>query len=258
MHWSFLRKCCLEKVAGLWLLCLLSACASKPDTLLIATSANMALTMEELISAFVSTSTTQCEMVTGSSGKLYAQIVAGAPYHVFVSADTMYPAEIHRSGLSTVAPEIYAEGKLVLWSQRPFPNLEAALQSDFSFLAIPNPKVAPYGKAAVAYLENTTQYERLKDRLVMGENIGQTAQFLQTGTADMAIVSESVIMALPNSQELHWFELPQNEYPKLLQAAVLLNAKPSHAEAEAFYNFLFSAKAKEILNTFGYQVAVNE
>lgn len=215
----------------------------------------MQYAMEDLVVAFEEETGTPCDVVLGSSGKLYAQLTTGAPYHVFVSADMEHPEALYRQGLTAGIPKVYAMGKLVLLSRKKASSLASALAQPIKHCAVPNPQVAPYGVAALEFLKSEGYYDTLQDKLVFGENVAQTAQFLQSGAADIAIVSQSLVHAVEEIESGSWFELPINSHGPLLQGSVVVHQPELKDEAQAFHQFLSSKKAKEILNTFGYQAA---
>lgn len=233
--------------------CLASCIQKKNSALLIATSANMQFAMEELVSEFEGQTGVSCEIVLGSSGKLTALITEGAPYHVFVSADMEYPMHLFKEGMATAPPEIYAQGELVLWSIKDsLLNWENFDTESIEHFVIPNPKIAPYGRAAVEAIKKAGFYEQLETKLVLGENVAQTAQYMLSGAANYGIVSRSIVSVEKNKNLGKWTPIPESHYSLVSQGAVLLKSGNQAPEARAFYNFLFSERGMRILNTFGY------
>jgi len=171
----------LKWVMVLFLALVQLQCKVEPEPkITIATAANMQFAMEELITAFTDKTGIPCTMVVSSSGKLTAQIIAGAPYDIFVAADMKYPQEIYEKGLAQRPPKIYAYGTLVLWSllDEVIPSLPILEENIINHIAIANPKTAPYGKAAKMILEEKGIYNTLEEKLVFGESIAQTNQFI--------------------------------------------------------------------------------
>lgn len=242
----------------LFFLCflLLSCNAPSNDGLLIATAANMQFAIKPLMEQFTQETGIPCKSVLSSSGKLTAQIQEGAPFDVFVSADMMYPMALYQSGFALQEPSIYAYGTLVLWTIHNDlqPAIDALSHDKIKYIALANPKTAPYGVAALEVLERFKISEIVKERLVYGENIAQTNQFITTQAADVGFTSKSVVLSPNLAQQGHWIEVPQDAYTPLAQGIVLLkNAEKKPIKAQKFYDFVFSPKGKEILTTFGYR-----
>lgn len=240
----------------LLILLLLTACETrKPKALVIATAANVQFAMEELTSEFTKITGIRCETVLSSSGKLTTQIMEGAPFHVFISADMSYPEQLFKRGLTTGPPEVYAYGKLVLWTMRDGlePSLGLLTDDAVRHVAIANPKTAPYGTAAVQALENAGIFEKIKPKLVYGESISQTNQFIISKTADAGFTAKSVVLSPEMKDRGRWVEMEADTYAPIAQGAVLLKKTGSMTEAaEAFHRFLFSENAKTILKKYGY------
>lgn len=235
---------------------LLARCQQQnDDKLTIATAANMQFASKELISVFEQDYNIDCEMVVSSSGKLTAQITEGAPYDVFLSADMRYPTVLFEKGLTVRAPQIYAFGKLVIWTNTKglTPKLESLTLEQIRHIAIANPKTAPYGKAAAEVLQKLKLMEKIEDKLVYGESISQTNQFILSGVAEIGFTAKAVMLS-PNINGVGlWEEVAEGRYTPIAQGVTLLKYRPKQQEAaKKFYEFLFSAKGKEILNKFGY------
>ncbi len=227
--------------------------------LTIATAANVQFAMRELIRTFTQETGIKCHMILSSSGKLTAQINAGAPFDVFVSADVKYPQELYENGLTQEPPEIYAYGKLVIWSfNEPIDSSFERLASEkIQHIAIANPKTAPYGAAAVEALKHYGVYQMTKEKLVFGESIAQTNQFIFSQSANLGFTSKSVVLSTSMKGRGYWMEVEEAAYSPLAQGVVVIKrpeANQAEEDAEKFYKFLFSKKAKSILVDFGYQV----
>ncbi len=214
--------------------------------------------MEALIKEFSKQSDVACEMVVGSSGKLTAQIQEGAPFHIFVSADHKYPLELYHKERTIAAPEIYAYGHLVLWTTKAgvVPEVKALTSQNVAYIALPNPKIAPYGKATAEFLQKNNLWETVRQKLVYGESIAQTNQFIISGSADIGFTAKSVVLSPNLAQTGKWTVLDTDQYAPIAQAVVVLKNKSRfQTKAIQFQEFLFSKEAKEILENFGYSSA---
>ena len=221
----------------------------------IATSANMQFVMKKLADDFSMRSNVACDLVIASSGKLTAQITEGAPYHLFVAANTMYPEYIYSQGLAPNPPEIYAYGKLVLWTVDPTitPSLELLVDNAVEKIAIANPQTAPYGEAAIEVLRKNDLFDSVKHKLVYGESVAQTNQFIVTGAATIGFTSLSVVKSELMRGKGQYLLLSEEDYTSIAQGVVLIRTNEEIDKlAEHFYTYLFSEEAGEILEEFGY------
>lgn len=224
----------------------------------VAVAANMQYTIEALKAEFNKTDKTQIDIVLGASGKLTQQIMQSAPFDLFISADTSFPQKLFNNNFTAEAPKVYAQGLLVLWSTKPnvqpTANLKLLLNDDVQHIAIANPKTAPYGAAAEYILKKYNLYDKVASKLVTGESITQTSQFIVTQAADIGFTAKSIVISGEMKGKGKWIELNQKDYPPIKQSAVLLKyAQQNHAaEAKKFYDFLYSGKAKEVYKKFGY------
>jgi len=235
----------------------LNACSSeKSNFLSIATAANMQYAMEELVNEFEKQTEIKCEIMVSSSGKLTAQIIEGAPFDIFVSADMKFPNKLNDEGFTQDEPKIYAYGKLILWTTKESiePSVDLLTENYIEHIAVANPKTAPYGKAAFEYLENQNLLNIVKHKFVYGESVAQTNQFITTGAAELGFTSLSVVKA-KNIQNIgNWIELKDSLYNPISQGVVILkNSKSNKNHVQQFYNFLFSQEGKTILSKFGYK-----
>ena len=231
---------------------LITSCSNE-NTLHIATSANMQFAMSEIVSEFKKDNDIKVELIITSSGKLTSQIEQGAPFDVFVAANTKYPAYLDSLGLTTSAPKVYAHGKLGLWTLKEFsPTLTLLTTDTIQKIAIANPKTAPYGKASIDVLKHYGIYERVKHKLVFGESISQVNQFITTGSADIGFTAYSIVSCTEMKTIGKWTSINLNDHGEILQAAVIIKESTNPDEAKAFYNFIFSERASEILNKYGY------
>ncbi len=243
------------------LLCLtvLFACTNseKDRPLTIATAANMQFAMTELADKFTEQTEVPCELIVSSSGKLTAQIKEGAPYDVLFSADMKYPKEIENSGLAVVPPSVYAFGKLALWSadENIEPSIDLLTSEEIEHIAIANPKTAPYGAAAIEVLKHYKIYDAVQAKLVFGESIAQTNQFITSRAAEIGFTAKSVVLAPEMKEQGNWIELEAETYSPVEQGIAIINrGKQIHPASPDFYQFIFSDEATEILTNFGYSI----
>lgn len=238
------------------ILALFASCKQqKVPKLTIATAANMQFAMDEISSTFTQETGIKCEIIISSSGKLTAQIKEGAPYDIFISADMKYPQELYNTNFTTSQPTVYAFGKLVLWSMLDSikPSINLLLQKNIQHIASANPKTAPYGIATEEVLNHYKIFDTLKSKLVYGESIAQTNQFITTKATEIGFTAKSVVLSPIVKGKGNWIAIDENTYTPIKQGIVIIKNSPSSSEKkEIFYNFLFSKKGKEILNKFGY------
>jgi len=228
-------------------------------TVQVAVAANMAATFQQIAQAFTTHTGHTVRVSTASTGKLLLQIQNGAPFEVLLSADATTPTTLVAQGLAVPGSTFtYALGKLVLWSARPdVVDAEGRVLRDGAFqrLALANPKLAPYGAAAIETLLALGQLERLTPRFVQGENIAQAFQFVSTGNAELGFVALSQV-AVPGKplSGSQWI-VPERLYRPIRQDAVLLKRGEGQPAAEALMRFLRSAQARQIIQTWGYGLA---
>lgn len=223
----------------------------------IAASANMQYALGPVTEKFTVKTGIPCELIIGSSGKHTAQIMEGAPFDIFLSADMKYPTELYKKGFTTAAPEIYASGKLVLWTM--VDGLPVSIENlndiSISHIALANPKTAPYGQAAIEVLKKYGLLDSLKNKLVYGESIGQTNQFIYSKSAEIGFTAQSVVLAPEMKGKGKWVLVNDTDYKPISQGAVIIKqSEGDWKQANKFYNFLFSNEAKIILKDFGYSV----
>ena len=232
--------------------------ADAPKALLVAVAASMQYPFEALRAAYQAETGRRLHSVINSSGKLTAQIVNGAPYDVFLSADMAFPQTLFVRGFTSAAPRAYAYGQLVLWTMRTGLDLEhwqTTLTSPaVGKIAIANPKLAPYGEQSLRALAYFKLDARLQDKLVIGESIGQTNQYIHSGAADIGFTAKSVVLAPEMAGQGRWIDLPRSSYQPIAQGAVILRHGMATlpAPALAFLSFLNGPKARAIFAQYGY------
>ncbi len=224
----------------------------------VAVAANFAQTLKEISTVFEKDTGHKLAITQGSTGKLYAQISQGAPFEVFLSADDETPEKLITEGKAITGTRFtYAIGRLALWSPKPDLVDEGGqvLKTDkFRYLAIANARVAPYGRAAVQVMQKLGVLASIEPRVVQGESITQTFQFVSTGNAQLGFVALSQINENGKIKSGSAWIVPENMHEQLRQDAVLLNPGKDSAGASAFLNFLKSDKAKKIIAAHGYQL----
>lgn len=223
----------------------------------VAVAANFAQTLKEIGTVFEQDTGHKLAITQGSTGKLYAQISQGAPFEVLLSADDETPEKLITEGKAITGTRFtYAIGRLALWSPKPDLVDEGGqvLKTDkFRFLAIANARVAPYGRAAVQVMQKLGVLTSIEPRVVQGESITQTFQFVSTGNAQLGFVALSQITENGKLKSGSAWIVPENMHEQLRQDAVLLNPGKDSAAASALLNFLKSDKAKKIIALHGYQ-----
>jgi molybdate transport system substrate-binding protein len=247
---------------------LLSSCVTSPpraraadqQTLTVAAAADLVFCLEKLDADFQKANPgAQIKVATGSSGNFFTQIQSGAPFDVFLSADMKYPRDLAAQGLadgSTLTE--YAAGRIVVWTTRPDIDVSQGLASlrnpAIKKVAMANPDHAPYGRAAKEALQHEGLWEMVEPKLVIGENIAQTAQFVQTGNADAGIVALSLVVA-PSTKGVGKFQqVPDADYPALEQGAVVTKHGEENPWARKYLDFLRSPEARAVFDAFGFRL----
>lgn len=230
--------------------------AAFADSAQLAVAANFAEPAKEIAAAFEAASGHKLSLSSGATGKFYAQIVNGAPFDLLLAADEKTPARLEQEGHAVQGTRFaYAIGRLVLWS--PQAGLvddagEILRTGSFRRLALANPRVAPYGQAAVEVMRAKGVAERLEARLVLGENIAQAYQFVATGNAELGFVALSQVMKNGVLKDGSAWMVPLDLHPPIRQDAVLLAKGKDNPAAAAFLAFLQSPPAQRIIANFGY------
>lgn len=240
--------------------------ATAPD-IKVAAASDLTAAMDKLAPAFQKQSGIHVTVSMGSSGNFFAQIQNGAPFDVFLSADKSYPEKLDQAGQAepgSITP--YARGRLVMWVPNSSPlafavngqqvlseNLDALASDKVRKIAIANPEHAPYGRAAVAALQHFGVYDRVKAKLVLGENVSQTAQFAQSGNADVAFIALAQALSETLKRDGHWVALPRDSYPFIEQAGMVARRSRNKPEALRFLEFMRSPEGQAILREFGFE-----
>jgi len=225
------------------------------ENIKIAVASNFSAPIQELVSEFEKNSEHKVSIALGSSGKFYAQISNGAPFQLFFSADQAKPIALENNGLAVSGSRFtYAIGALALWSAKKgfLTSKSFDFKSDNYKLALANPKLAPYGKAAIEALKSIGMKEASEKNWVMGENIAQTYQFVHSQNADMGFVAVSQIMQNGKmTKGSAWFVSAQSHQP-IRQDVILLKHGKGSKTAQAFLDFVRSETAQNMIRSYGY------
>jgi len=226
---------------------------AKSEQIRVAVASNFSDAIKSISQRFEEKTGHKVVLIFGSTGKHYAQIKNGAPFDVFFAADTKRPELLEQEGISRAGTRFtYAIGKLVLWSPKPgYVDTDGKLlgKGKFKHLAIANPKLAPYGKAAQQVLQARGLWSNFRGRMVRGENIGQTFQFVKSGNAELGFIASSQVIRPDSSIPGSIWKIPQSLYSPIKQQAVLLKNNTLAAE---FLAFVKDPAALEIIQGFGY------
>jgi molybdate transport system substrate-binding protein len=243
----------------IFLLCTsLIACGQAREKVLIAAASDLKFALDSIVTVFKRAHTgSQIDVTYGSSGKLYEQVSHGAPFDLFFSADISYPLGLQKKGLALSDVETYGVGRIVIWCKKVDPNptgMETLLNHSIIKVAIANPRHAPYGQRAEEAMKYFKVYEKIKSKLVFGENISQAAQFVTTGAADAGVIALSLALS-PTMKKMNgsYYLIPATSHEPLRQGFVLLKHAKDNALAHAFKNFLTTTESVKILGYFGFQ-----
>ena len=223
----------------------------------VAVASNFTKPMQAIAEHFARDTGHRATIASGSTGKLYAQIRNGAPFDLLLAADEAVPAKLEREGLGVSGSRFpYAIGTLVLWSSKEnyVKDQTALTDQPYRHLAIANPKTAPYGAAALATLEKLGQSGSVQGRLVQGENIAQTHQFVASGNAELGFVALSQVVKNGAIGEGSGWIVPASFHPPIRQDAVLLEKGRDNPAAKALLDYLRSRKAAQIIKAYGYSL----
>jgi molybdate transport system substrate-binding protein len=252
------------RIFALLLSVLLLAFPSRAAELTVAAAADLKFAFDELVAGFhTNQPAIKVKVSYGSSGNFYAQLQNQAPFDLYFSADIEYPRKLAQTGHALDTNVfLYAVGRIVVWTPKTSPvdverlGIQSLSAPSVKKIAIANPKHAPYGVAAVAAMKSLKVYEKAGPRLVFGENIAQTAQFVQSGAADIGIIALSLAIA-PQMRDSgrHW-EIPLDAYPRMEQGGIILNGTKEAAAARAFRDFVLDEHGRAVLKRHGFFLPV--
>ncbi len=226
----------------------------------VTAASDLQYAMKDIIAAFEKTNPTdKVSAVFGSSGKAVSQIENGAPYDLFFSADISYPEKLRASGAAISTPKPYAVGRIVVWVTKQSgldvrKGIKVLLDPRVKKIALANPVHAPYGKIGKEVMEHYGIYGKLQDKLVLGENIQQTAQFVETGAADAGLVAYSLALAPALASVGNYFLVPSEAHNPIVQGYVLLKPASGNATAAKFEAFIASPAARVIFRKYGFSL----
>jgi len=233
---------------------------SSAQEITVAAAADLQSAMQEVVARFQKDTGKTVKVIYGSSGNFFQQIQNGAPFDMFFSANLDYPKKLEAAKLTEQGTYYaYAKGKIVVW----VPNeskvdissgLHSLLAPAVKKIAIANPQHAPYGQAAVAALQKENVYDQLKGKLVLGENISQTASFVVSGSADAGIVALSLALAPGMKERGRYAEIPASDYPPIEQACVVLGSAKDKETARQFLAFIKTDTVTVMLRSYGFDV----
>jgi len=232
--------------------------SSKGPELSVAVASNFLSTLEALTKNFEKETGVKVRLSSGSSGKLTTQIIQGAPYDMFFSADVVHPKKLEESRLTIKGSRLtYAIGQLVVWA----PNNTYATSvenlftnGNYDFIAIANPDLAPYGVAAQEFLQHLNLWGRLSNKIIKGENINQTFQFVKSGNAQIGIIAFSQVkqMNADPQDNIHFFIVDTSLYNPIEQQVVLLSGSKKKALAKMFLSFIQEDNNRKLIENSGY------
>lgn len=236
------------------------AAAKEKDTILVAAASNLQFAMDDIIRLFEKKNPDfKVEIVYGSSGNFFNQIINGAPFDIYFSADFRYPEELKKKGFGK-GVAVYALGRIAVMT--PLDSgieikrlgLKSLLHPLVNKIAIANPAHAPYGRAAIAFLKKQNIYETLKGKLVLGENISQAAQFVESGAAEAGIIALSLALKVKESGRVSYLEIPSENYPPIEQGFIVLTRTKKYPMAKKFVDFVQGREGMKVLMRHGFDV----
>ena len=246
----------MKLLAGL--LALMAWGTAQADEVQVAVAANFTAPMQKIAAEFEKDTGHKAVLAFGATGKFYAQIANGAPFEVLLAADDDTPAKLEAEHRTVAGTRFtYATGKLVLWSaQEGYVDGQGQVlkTGTYAHLAIANPRTAPYGAAAVETLTRLNVYDRVQGKLVQGENIAQTHQFVSTGNAPLGFVALSQVYRDGRFASGSGWIVPANLHSPIRQDAVILAKGGANPAARALEDYLKSNKARDIIRSYGYEL----
>lgn len=248
-------------VIGVVAVGLMHPSAAWSEELTIAAASDLNFAFKELVVEYEKKMGVGIKLSLGSSGNFFSQIQNGAPYDLYFSADVGYPKKLEEAGLAVPGSLYrYAVGRIVLWASARSSlaveqhGMEALLDPSVKRIAIANPKHAPYGRAAVAAMQHFKVHDRVKDKLVLGENISQTAQFVESGASDIGIIALSLALAPVMKDAGKYWEIPADAHPVIEQGAIIIKSSRNQDAARKFLEFVKGTQGQEIMKRYGFIV----
>lgn len=240
----------------LLLLCVGLSVGAAAENITIAAAADLKFAMDEIVAGFKQANAgDEIEVVYGSSGKFHTQIRQGAPYDLYFSADIHFPRELAKDGFATSGVRPYAFGRIVLWSPRLDASkmtLASLTDGTFARIAIANPRHAPYGKRAEEALRASGLWEKVEPKLVYGENVAHTAQFVQSGNAQVGIIALSLAMNPEWSGRGGYYLIPDTLHAPLEQGFIVTKRAENNALAKRFADYMAGKPARAVMTKYGF------
>lgn len=232
--------------------------SAEAEDITIAAASDLNFAFKEIVTEYEKSTGNHVKLTLGSSGNFFSQIQNGAPFDLYFSADIGYPRKLEEAGLvvpGSLYP--YAVGRIVLWTGNGShldlaKGLEVLREPMIKKIAIANPKHAPYGRAAVAAMDYFKVYDQVKDKLILGENISQAAQFIESGACDAGIVALSLALAPAMKAAGQYWEIPATAHAPLEQGAVILKQAKHPEAARQFLEFIKGSQGQEIMKRYGF------
>ncbi|MGC2108089.1 MAG: molybdate ABC transporter substrate-binding protein [Candidatus Korobacteraceae bacterium] len=251
----------MKKALILSLLFALLSPFARAEQITVAAAADLNYALSDLAARYQHKTGNKVTLSFGASGNFFSQIQSGAPYDIFFSADMEYPRKLAATGLvESSSLRIYAVGHLVLWVPNSSPldpaklKMDVLLQPSVTRIAIANPQHAPYGRAAMAAIEHYGLKEKVGAKLVLGENISQAAQFVQSGNAQAGLIALSLAVSPTMKNAGEYWELPADTYPEMQQGVAILSSSRHKQAAQAFIDYISSAEGTAVLEQYGFRV----
>lgn len=235
---------------------LLLATAAHAEKITIAAAADLKFAMDEIVATFKKANAAdEVDVIYGSSGKFHTQVQQGAPYDLYFSADIGFPRELAKAGLAASEVKPYAFGRIVLWSaslDASKMTLESLANPKIAHIAIANPKHAPYGKRAEEVLRAAGLWEKIEPKLVYGENIAHTAQFVQTGNAQVGIIALALAVNPELASKGGYWLIPDKLHDPLEQGFIITKRAESNTLAKRFADYIGSQPARAVMTKYGF------
>lgn len=235
-----------------------SVSSAASEELSIAAASDLQFALKDLVAEFENQSNTHVKLSLGSSGNFFSQIQNGAPFDLYFSADIDFPKKLEESG-HAVAGTLYryAIGRIVMWVPKHSKldvsrGMEILLAPSIEKIAIANPKHAPYGRAAVSAMQHFRVHDLVRAKLVLGENVSQAAQFVESGASDIGIIALSLALAPRMKEAGRYWEVPMDAHPPIVQGAVVLKQARNPEAARAFLEVVRSAQGQAVMMRYGF------
>lgn len=228
------------------------------ESIRIAAAANLRYAMDSIVQQFSQINTSEVQVIYGSSGKLTEQIIHGAPFDLFFSADMSFPEKLQKENKTASEIYPYAKGRNAIWSMDLDPSktgMQSLLDPSIVKISVANPTHAPYGMRAMESLEYYQLFDKVRSKLVYGDNISQAAQFVTSGAADIGIIALPLILSPPmKAKNGNYYIIPEESHNSLVQGAVITTHGKDSDLAKTFLDFMKSQQVLAVLDYFGYSI----